>query len=270
MKGASMVKPNFLIVGAMKCATTTFANLLNQHPDVFCAPEQHYFSVDRKFRKGRDWYESHFKKAKAVGEKTPAYMFLRKCAKRIFDYDKEMKLIFIIRNPVDMVYSYYWHSYKDGAEKRSFTEVIRREEDGTESDFMYRYAQRGKYSIQIKRYLKLFDKKQMHFIILEEFNKQPQKVIADLYGFLGVDRTFRPTLTKSNVTKMPRSMKLQRFLWKKKGKVSSILRYINITSGEPGYPKMTNAMRKHLSKKFKLYNKELCMIIGKDVRKFWD
>jgi len=261
-----MVKPNFLIVGAMKSATTTLAKLLNQHPDVYCAPEIHYFY--KNYKKGSAWYESHFKKAKAVGEKTPAYMFIPECAKRIRDYNKDIKLIFILRNPINMVYSFYWHSYKDGAEKRTFEEVIQREEKGIEKDITYCYAKRGKYVEQIKRFLKYFKKEQMHFIILEEFKKNPEK-LGELCDFLGVKR-YRPILSRSNITKMPRSMRLQRLLWKKKGRIADILRYINIQIGTRGYPKMDNTMKKHLVEKFKPANQELSKIIGRDVAEFWN
>ena len=109
-----MRKPNFFCIGAQKCGTTSLFNLLVEHEDIFLpsVKEDHFFDVDERFNKGLDWYlDQYFKDAnneKIVGSITPDYLFFNKCPKRIFNLlGKDIKLIIILRNPVDRAYSHY-------------------------------------------------------------------------------------------------------------------------------------------------------------------
>lgn len=104
--------PNFLIVGAARAGTTSLYYYLKQHPDVFMSPKKEidFFDVDKNFEKGLDWYERYFEGytgQKAIGEASPLYMYLEKVPKRIAKVIPDVKLIFILRNPVDRAYSHY-------------------------------------------------------------------------------------------------------------------------------------------------------------------
>jgi hypothetical protein len=74
------VRPNFIIVGAQKSATTWLTRGLQQHPEIYLASEEvHFFNLEQNYRRGFDWYESRFEEGtgrKAVGEKTPNYMWI--------------------------------------------------------------------------------------------------------------------------------------------------------------------------------------------------
>ncbi|MBA4318316.1 MAG: heparan sulfate glucosamine 3-O-sulfotransferase, partial [Flavobacterium sp.] len=101
--------PNFLIIGAARCATTWISENLSQHPDIFIPPlkELHFF--DTHYEKGIAYYESYFdnRSEKAVGEATPAYLYFPNISSLIQQHLPNVKLIASIRNPVDRAFSHY-------------------------------------------------------------------------------------------------------------------------------------------------------------------
>jgi len=120
--------PNFLIVGAQKAGTSSMVIYLSEHPDVSVPlNEIHFFDIDERYKKGLKWYEKHFKKwngQKAIGEKTPIYMYLEKVPARIAKDLPNIKLIFMLRNPTDRAWSNYWMRVRKGREFLSFREVL--------------------------------------------------------------------------------------------------------------------------------------------------
>ena len=108
--------PNFIIAGAEKSGTSSLLFYMSEHEDIFtpAKKEIHFFDDGDNFNEGIDWYKQWFtgwSGEKAIGECTPIYMYFPECAQRIHDVYPEMKLIFILRNPVDRAYSNYWHSF---------------------------------------------------------------------------------------------------------------------------------------------------------------
>ena len=103
--------PNFLICGASKSGTTTLQEVLCTHPDIFMPKKKrangreiHFFNNDKNFAKGIEWYEKQFEGwngEKAIGEKTPSYLCTPCVPERIHRFLPDVKLIFILRHPVD-------------------------------------------------------------------------------------------------------------------------------------------------------------------------
>jgi hypothetical protein len=113
--------PSFVIIGAQKSATRWLRLNLGQHPDIFTAPtEVGFFNSKERFREGPEWYAAQFEGWSGepiVGEATPAYMMYRRReptrpARRIQRFDREMRLIAVLRNPVDRAYSAFVHHMK--------------------------------------------------------------------------------------------------------------------------------------------------------------
>src|SRR5205085_5168685 len=141
----------FLCVGTQKGGTTTLYEILKQHPDIFLPQkikETKFFVYEEKYAKGVQWYEKEFfnewKNQQAVGEVDPAMMFEEKSAQRIFDtLGKEVKLVFIFRNPAARAYSHYLMSQRKGFEELSFDEALNAESDRLKNDpekkFNYSY-----------------------------------------------------------------------------------------------------------------------------------
>src|SRR6056297_2017481 len=119
-----MKKLDFIIVGAMKAGTSSLAFHLSNHPNI-CMPlkEAHFFNIKDHYEQGSEYYKIFFKDCeskKLWGEKTPTYSYLRKVAPLIKEYNPDIKLIWILRNPVKRSYSNYWHAFKKGVEDLSF------------------------------------------------------------------------------------------------------------------------------------------------------
>jgi len=194
-----MLLPNFLCVGAQKVGTTTLHEILVQHPDIYFPEikETHFFDIEERYKKGVEWwikeYFYEYKGEKIVREVTPMYMYHEKAPKRIFrTLGKNVKLVFILRNPVDRAYSHYLMSYGRGYETESFEKAIKLEGERLKIDEFHRshfsYIDRGYYAKQIKRYLNFFPRKNMFFIVFEtDFKKNRERTIKSLLEFLEID-----------------------------------------------------------------------------------
>src|SRR6185295_7171079 len=196
-----MALPNFLCVGTQKAGTTTLYEILRQHPDIFLPQkikETKFFVYEEKYAKGAQWYEKEFfsewKNQEAIGEVDPAMMYEEKSAQRIFDtLGKNVKLIFIFRNPVARAYSHYLMSQRKGFEELSFDEAIEKESGRLKNDpgkkFNFSYFSRGLYSQQLERFIKLFPRGNFLFLVFEDdFIKNRKATFDKIQDFLGVKR----------------------------------------------------------------------------------
>jgi len=197
MKPDSNILPNFLVVGTMKAGTTTLHDILRQHSQIFLPSEKeiHFFDRDETFHKGINYYSSFFAEAKPnqiVGEITPIYIFNPKVPERIVQtLGKNIKLIFIFRNPANRFYSHYKMRVLRGEEKRSLNQILNHELTMFNNGIIYHdyfnFILRGFYARQVERYLSLFPRKQLFFVLFEEdFIKNRKQTIENILTFLGV------------------------------------------------------------------------------------
>lgn len=280
--------PNFLVVGAARAGTTSLYYYLKQHPDVFMSPKKEidFFDIDKNFERGLDWYEKHFEGyagQKAVGEASPLYMYLEKVPERIAKVIPNVKLIFILRNPVDRAYSHYWYELMLLQEHLTFERALscesRRIKSSLRAKRRFSYQDRGFYYKQIMLHMKYFSKSQMLFLLADDLQKHPVEVMKQVFDFLGVDSSFARALgiyRKRNIAKVPRSWKLHtvmkvagsnikplipktiraRVRWKK------LLR-VNLRRGR--YPPMRPETRQHLIEVFREENEKLSKFLGRDL-----
>lgn len=207
-RGVLQVLPNFICPGAQKSATTTLYALLKQHPDIYIpeCKETHFFD-SKKYKKGLDFYEKQFfsdvKGEKVIGDITPIYMYLDYIPERIYkSLGKDIKFVFMLRNPIDRAYSNYWMWYRSGDEKESFEKAIKLEKLRiTASKFnrhYYSYVDRGFYAKQIERYLEYFNKTNMKFVLFEEFIDNLYDTTIEIFDFLEVDKMNKIKLIELN------------------------------------------------------------------------
>jgi hypothetical protein len=146
---------------------------------------------------------------RAVGEASPVYLCSPKAAGRIKSFVPEARLIAILRHPVDRAYSHYLHQIRDGVEPLTdFSQALQAEEKRVHDNWEYRwrYKELGFYAMQLRKYFDTFDRKQMKIYLYEDFNTDPQRVLRDVYRFLGVDDTFvADTSVRYNMSGVPRS-----------------------------------------------------------------
>jgi hypothetical protein len=235
--------PDFLIVGSMKCGTTTFYKNLIKHPSIVGAREKElrFFSKDRLYNEGLNWYRKQFplfvdpkykgQEQLITGEATPKYIFLERVPERVYKAMPNAKLIVLLRNPVDRAFSHYHHYIRRDIEPLSFKEAITIEEKGI---IRKNYLLRGIYVNQLKRWMKLFPKDQILILRSEDYFSDPIAALNKASHFLG--------LSDWEGTYLP---------GKRKHK-----------------SKLDDKMRKRLIKYYKPHNKRLYQYLGKDF--MWD
>mgnify|MGYP006439820863 CR=1 FL=1 len=135
------VLPNFIIVGAQKAGTTSLFRYLTSHPQIkapFKTKEIHFFDggleSEDNYKKGLKWYKSHFPlKSKMYNkltyEASPLYLFHPCAPKRIKKDIPDVKIIILLRNPVERSISHYFHELRKGRERLTVDEAFRKEED---------------------------------------------------------------------------------------------------------------------------------------------
>lgn len=219
----NMVRPNFFIVGAPKCGTTSMYYYLSQHPQVYMpekVKEPHYFARDlhipamKKYRDNAK-YLSLFDDANTencIGEASVWYLFSRKAASEIYDFNPNAKIIIMLRNPVDMIYSLHSQLVFAGDEpKQSFEEAWAsetRRKLGYESvpnmyaplEAVY-YRDVARYYEQVKRYLDIFGKTQVYVIIFDDLRHSLDNIYHQVAEFLAIDPEFRPNFANRNSNK---------------------------------------------------------------------
>jgi hypothetical protein len=152
----------------------------------------------------------------AIGEASPSYLYIEEAPNRILHHIPEAKLIAILRNPVDRAYSHFINARRDGREPiKDFLSAIRKEDEraGLNYDPFWYYKGLGFYYQQLKRYYDLFDTHQIKVILSEDLRDGTLKVLADVFGFLGVnDRYETKCVAKHNIGGLPRNGALYRFV----------------------------------------------------------
>jgi len=254
--------PNFICVGAQKAGTTAFYDLIKNHPDIELSAKKeiHFFEIDKNFNKGLDWYSGFFSndKNKLKGEVTPDYMLYNHVPERIHQtLGKEVKLIFLLRNPILRAYSQFnFHQMKGVENRRDFQKVIENETIDYTNDTYNNwydpayYLSRGLYYNQIKRYLKYFSIEQMHFQLYEElFDESKQaECLKEVFKFLGVS-DFKPEKAgHSNVTKVPTDGLKGELLFKIK-QSKSVLRRIKALIPDQYYHYLRATLIKKMEKR---------------------
>ncbi|MFV8819486.1 sulfotransferase family protein [Haliea sp. E17] len=193
--------PNFFVVGAQKCGTTSLHEYLRVHPEIYL-PEQKetkYFVNNEIYSKGIDYYEREFfdrwQGEPLVGEIDPEYMYFERGLERIekhFDISA-LKFIFLFRNPVDRAFSHYLMTYRRGFEDLSFEEALEAEPERIIRDdwhrMQYSYFDRGLYARQLERFFRIVKPSQMHFILSDKLASRPTEELAHCLKFLGLNPT---------------------------------------------------------------------------------
>ena len=164
-----MKLPDFLGIGTQKGGTTYLHSLLSEHPQAFLAipKELHFFSLH--YQKGLAWYRDFFKSAaddKSCGEITPYYMFHPLAFKRIHKHLPDVKLIVLLRDPVERAISQFFHSRRLGLEPLGFKDAFAVEEQrllGSARNLdegyvhishqQHSYLSRSRYDVQLKQLL---------------------------------------------------------------------------------------------------------------------
>lgn len=186
--------PNFIVIGAMKCGTSSLHYYLSLHPEVFMSTpkELDFFVAERNWDKGLEWYESHFaldkksNKVKIYGEASTNYTkypAFKGIPGRIQSLLPDARLIYLIRNPIDRICSHYMHNYYEEIETRPFSEALSSFNDN-------HYINCSKYYMQLEQYLEYYSMESILVITTEELRKSPLDTMKKVFTFLGINNSF--------------------------------------------------------------------------------
>ena len=246
--------PSFIIIGAQKGGTTSLYHYLTQHPSVAEAlwKETHFF--DLNYGRGVGWYRTHFPKISGVngspekvtitGEASPYYLFHLHVPARVHTLLPDVRLIVLLRNPVERAYSHYHHEVSRGYETLSFEAAVAQEPQrlaGEEARMRrdpqylslphqrYSYLARGLYLEQLERWLRYFPRERFLILQSEVFYRDSEASLRSVCEFLDL-----PPL--------------------------KLRHYEKTYAGN--YPKMNPDTREHLKAFFKPYNERLYEVLN--------
>ncbi|MBV8846610.1 MAG: sulfotransferase domain-containing protein [Bryobacterales bacterium] len=223
-------KPEFFIVGAPKCGTTALFICLKQHPCIFMPSikGRQCFADDilgdlRVIRTLQDYCAcySNSRSDLILGEASVAYLGSPAAVRRIAAFQPGARIIIMLRNPVDVMYSEYSQRIYDLREPaKPFEQALQAEKLGQLSEWRQKGStviglgrrETVRFSHQVRMYLRAFDRSCIHFIIYDDFRRDTDAVYRDVLRFLGVRADFQPEVKVVNSNKRVRSFTLQRWL----------------------------------------------------------
>jgi hypothetical protein len=230
-----MIKPSFFIVGAPKTGTTSLYRYLKQHPQIFMSSPKElvFFNTDMSSsrKKNLEQYCQHFEEGegKICGEASPQYLRSYVAAENIYNFNPEAKIIIMLRDPVNLLYSYHYQRHFNGLPKtvEDFQLAVEQEAEKirTQTDSkldLDSYRNVVKFTEQIERFYKFFAPEKVKIIIFDEFAKNTEKVYQEVLEFLEVDPSFKAVLETKNPSKKVRSKFIRDFIKKPPNKILEI------------------------------------------------
>lgn len=203
--------PDFLIIGAQKCGTTSLFNYLIQHPSIGPPVKKEIGFFSSNFKKGFLWYRSCFPLGSfqlngqvfITGEATTNYICYPHAPRRIIEKLPNVKLILLLRNPVDRAYSHYKHTVRLGKEKLSFEAAINQEEERlagylermVSDEYFYHpnyhyytYLYRGLYAEQLTNWFAFANRENFLILNTEKMFENPSKTFNQVLDFLAIPK----------------------------------------------------------------------------------
>jgi hypothetical protein len=222
-------KPDFFIVGAPKCGTTSMYEWLRQHPDVFMPDEKEpkYFAQDL-YKKAKKNQSSHLfpvtskedyldlfadaKDAQSIGEASTYYLYSETAPQAIKEFNPDAKIIIMLRDPVEQIISSYNFSVQKGHESaNSLEEALqletKRRENPPAKRFpkSYLYQEKASFSDHIDRFRNHFPDEQIKVMLLDDLKDNPEETYHTVLNFLGVKQSgFTPKFNQENTSGTPR------------------------------------------------------------------
>jgi len=292
-----MRKPDFFIVGAPKCGTTALYRCLEAHPQIF-VPERkelHHFGTDLyspTYVRDLDQYLALFagaREEKSVGEASVWYLFSKRAAAEIKTFCPQARVIIMLRNPVDMLYSLHsQHLYNGTEEIQDFASALAAEEDrkrgrrlpnGVLAVERLYYREVAKYTDQVDRYLKAFRSENVKIIIHDDFKRDPAGSCRETFEFLNVDPNVAPAIRVVNPNKQLRSRTAQSVLNQPPSLLSKLVKPLTtpalrhrlfaraqqLNTSYKARPPLPRELRQQLQREFAPEVERLSTLLAKDL-----
>lgn len=189
------LQPTFVIIGAMKTATTTLHRILDQHPEIYMSyvKEPGIFLDEPQVLRDKTFIGSRerlhkltfrgYKGEAVIGESTTQYSELptngAEAPGKMAQAAPHLKFVYMLRNPLDRIFSHYVHCLDLGIYEAPLDAVL--QHDRT-------FLERSLYAFQLSNYLQHFPRERFHLILFEEFREDSVPVLNSIFDFLGVER----------------------------------------------------------------------------------
>lgn len=181
--------PNLIIIGGLKCGTTSLHHYLNLHPEIEMSrpKELNFFVAELNWPLGRDWYADHFDASAPVrGESSPHYTNRPSFAgvpERMHEVlGDDVHLLYVVRDPIDRMLSHYLHNVGGGYDDRSLTDAL--------SDIESSYVARSRYFLQLEPYVQTFGRERVAIVSREDLKADRPATMRRAFEFAGVDPGF--------------------------------------------------------------------------------
>jgi hypothetical protein len=251
------VLPDFLIIGALKAGTTSLYQYLHQHPHVNPAFKKEIKFYNCLYHRGYFWYRSFFplrfkmqsnETRFITGEASPNYLFHPKAPQRVAERLPDVKLIVLLRNPIDRAYSHYQMNVRSGWEELTFEEAIEKEPQRLAGEMeriladdrypletyrRYSYISKGHYAEHLQRWLEYFPRQNLLVVRSEELFTAPDSVYQSTLAYLGL-----PAWSGA---------------------------HFKVYSGAESYQAMCEETRQSLMAYYQPHNKNLYDLLGQDI-----
>ena len=196
-------QPSFMIIGTVKGGTSSLYSYLCHHPNVIPPLQKEINFFSKKLNRGIDWYLAHFPQLPLegkfiTGEATPNYMYSEKAGKKLLENFPKIKIIAILRNPVDRTVSQFYMAKCLGQESKKFTEFVPQEIqiltelNNNPQNYqrlinkMSIYFRRSLYIHFLKKWVNIFPKEQLLILKSEDMYENPAAITKQVFDFLGL------------------------------------------------------------------------------------
>ncbi|HXM74083.1 MAG TPA: sulfotransferase domain-containing protein [Chthoniobacterales bacterium] len=209
---------DFILAGAQKSGTTALHYFLSKHPDITMGDQQeiHFFDSDEFFAGTVDYdlLHRHFPRvarSTIAGECTPSYLYWKPAAERIWQYNPKIKLLVLLRNPIDRAFAHWNMQRFKGREPLDFLEAVKEEKiriGGAPpiEARRFAYVDRGLYAQQLGRFFQFFPREQVKVMKFENFQTHQRETLDSIFSFLGLKPLAAVRSRDRNVVPYERAM----------------------------------------------------------------
>ncbi len=204
--------PNFVVIGAPKCGTTSLYHYLRQHPSIYLpeTKELHYFSSRALLQNDRgpgdpaalervcdtlESYREFYRRAgdkQIAGDVSPSYLYFDESRHRILEELGHIRIVAILRDPCEKAFSQYMHLIRDQRETLPFRRALDAEADRAQHGWsdLWRYAESSLYAQKLARYFESFGEDRVKVLFFDDLANEPDRTMQSLFEFLDVDSDF--------------------------------------------------------------------------------
>ncbi len=281
-----MPRPNFFIVGAPRSGTTSMHRYLAGHPEIFMSDPKEPNHFGGSFYSHYQDLSAYLALFEGVGEKTigeSSTNYLRDgVAAAIGEFSPEARILVMLRNPVDLLYSLHTHLMWVRIEpERDFGKALEASERAGARGGVYDYWNVVRFTEQVSEYFGVFGRDRVHVVLFDDFRGKTARTFSDVLRFLEVDASYRPEFKAMNVGKEARIKALHKFLMpsrlsreKMKGlPLADLLRkarypLLRFSSKKAGRRPMDPGLRKTLQARLAPEVESLGGLLGRDLSRW--